>query len=178
MKLQDLFEKYSDGNGGGDKGSVHSYIDVYAAEMVRKNNVDLLEIGVWEGHSLAMWGEYFDGNIVGVDVDLSRCRFPVDARLCDATNENAIQATLGDQMFDYIIDDGSHRPADQVRSFELLWPRVKQGGKYFVEDIDNDDALAAVADAMMAAGASFTVYDLRAKKNRWDDVLVVACRDS
>jgi hypothetical protein len=114
---------------------------------------------------------------VGVDVDVSRCKFDVDARLCDGTNPEALQAVLGDATFDYIVDDGSHQPDHQVRSFELLWDRVKPGGKYFIEDIDNDDALLRIAETIARMGVEFTVYDLRDKKGRWDDLMVVARRD-
>jgi SAM-dependent methyltransferase len=175
--LEQLFVKYSSDAGGGDKGSLHSYIDVYEREMVKTRDIDLLEIGVWEGHSLAMWGEYLKSSrVVGVDVDVSRCKFDVDARLCDGTNAEGLQATLGDSKFDYIIDDGSHRVEHQVKSFQVLWDRVKPGGVYFIEDIDGDDALVKIAKAIARMGVEFTVYDLRDKKGRWDDIMVVATK--
>ena len=37
--------------------------------------------------------------------------------------------------FDIIIDDGSHDPKDQIKSFESLFPSLKCGGVYVVEDI-------------------------------------------
>jgi hypothetical protein len=175
--LEEVYAKYSSPDGGGDKGSLHSYIEVYAREMVKTRDVDLLEIGVWEGHSLAMWEEYLRGSrVVGVDVDLSRCKFDVDARLCDATSPEALRNTLGDATFDYIIDDGSHRPAHQVESFRLLWDRVKPGGKYFIEDIESDEALVLVAETVAKMEAEFVVYDLRHKKSRFDDIMVVATK--
>jgi hypothetical protein len=177
-ELEQLFERYSSGSGGGDKGSLHSYIEVYEREMTKRRNIDLLEIGVWEGHSLAMWQEYFKASrIIGLDIDLSRNLFQVDARRCDATNPEELNLTLQDATFDYIIDDGSHQPGHQVRSFELLWDRVKPGGKYFIEDIDNDDALLRIGETIARMGVEFTVYDLRDKKGRWDDIMVVARRD-
>ena len=38
-------------------------------------------------------------------------------------------------LFDAIIDDGSHTNGAIMKSFELLWPSVKPGGRYFVEDM-------------------------------------------
>jgi len=176
--LEQVFEKYSSTDGGGDKGSLHSYIEVYAREMTKTRDADLLEVGVWEGHSLAMWQEYLRGSrVVGVDVDVSRCKFDVDARLCDGTNAESLRLTLGDAKFDYIIDDGSHRVEHQVKSFRLLWDRVKPGGVYFIEDIDGDEALVKIAEAIARMGVEFTVHDLRARKGRWDDIMVVARRD-
>ena len=37
--------------------------------------------------------------------------------------------------FDIIIDDGSHRNDDMVISFETLFPVLKCGGMYVVEDL-------------------------------------------
>jgi len=176
--LEQLFEQFSSTDGGGDKGSLHSYIEPYMREMTVTQSIDLLEIGVWEGHSLAMWAKYFrDSKIIGLDIDISRCKFKVDARQCDATNAEALNATLGETLFDYIIDDGSHRPIHQLQSFKLLWDRVKPGGKYFIEDIESDDALVQIAETIAGMGVEFTVYDLREKKGRWDDIMVVARRE-
>ena len=172
--LEQIFDKYSSTDGGGDKGSLHSYIEVYVREMTRRTKINLLEIGVWEGHSLAMWEEYFSGSkIIGIDIDPSRSLFPVDVRECNATSEEALKATLGKTRFDYIIDDGSHIPAHQVESFRLLWDRVKPGGKYFIEDIESDEALETITKVVEETGAEFIVYDLRGKKNRYDDILLV-----
>ena len=48
--LTNLFPNYTTVTGGGDKGSLHSYIEVYETQMRRRKNIDRLEIGVWEGH--------------------------------------------------------------------------------------------------------------------------------
>ena len=37
--------------------------------------------------------------------------------------------------FDAIIDDGSHRNSDIMKTFDILWPSVKPGGVYFIEDL-------------------------------------------
>jgi hypothetical protein len=136
-----------------------------------------LEVGVYEGHSLAMWDAYFkQSKVIGLDIDVSRVKFDVDARLCDGTNRESVQTVIGDTVFDYIIDDGSHRVVDQIQSFNILWERVKPGGKYFIEDIAGDEELSRIRDAITEAGASFFVYDLRAEKGRFDDILVVVLK--
>jgi hypothetical protein len=173
--LEKVYRKFTSDNGGGDKGTLHSYIPVYEREIDRRAGLALLEVGVFEGHSLAMWEKYLEGStVVGLDVDLSRCLFDVDARQCDATNPDQIVEALGGLTFDYIIDDGSHKPADQVRSFELLWERVKPGGKYFIEDIESDEALVTLVETVAKMGVEFTVHDLRPDKGRYDDILLVA----
>ena len=179
QSLWDVYNRHSMPDAGGDKGTLHSYIDVYEREMTRRSDIDVLEIGVWQGHSLAMWGEYFQGSrVIGVDVDLSRLRYDVDARECDATSAEALTATLGDSAFDYIVDDGSHLPSHQAQSFRLLWNRVKPGGKYFIEDIAGDDALTLVSQAVTDMGLGFVVHDLREVKNRFDDIVLVVTNNA
>ena len=177
--LWQVYNRHSMPDAGGDKGTLHSYIDVYEREMTRTSDIDLLEIGVWQGHSLAMWGEYFRASrVTGVDIDLSRLRYEVDARECDATSAEALAFTLGETLFDYIVDDGSHLPRHQAESFRLLWDRVKPGGKYFIEDIAGDEALDVVSQAVAGMGLTFVVYDLRDLKNRFDDILLVVTNDA
>lgn len=130
---------------GTDKSSVgHAYTDVYASlldHLRKRGDVRLLEIGVWEGASLAMWSQWLpDATIVGVDVDLSRYTPIACDRVCvrqgnasDVTFIAALVAELG--PFDVVIDDGSHLLPDHVAAFTALWPHVTPRGYYIVEDL-------------------------------------------
>ena len=42
---------------------------------------------------------------------------------------------IGDQRFDLIFDDGSHRPDDQQVSLSYFFKLLKPGGLYFIEDL-------------------------------------------
>ena len=59
--------------GTGDKGTIHSYIDIYEDlfKSYRDQPINLLEIGIAGGSSLQMWKSYFhkDSNIYGIDLD-------------------------------------------------------------------------------------------------------------
>jgi hypothetical protein len=48
---------------------------------------------------------------------------------------NKCNDALGDLMFDVIIDDGLHEAEAQMNTFANLFPRLKNGGYYFIEDI-------------------------------------------
>jgi hypothetical protein len=173
MTLEDIYPKYAADNGGGDKGTAHSYLPVYT-KHIRRGIESLLEVGVWEGNSLAMWEEYLPGTIViGLDNDMSRLKHKVDARECDATNPDSVREAIGEQMFDVIIDDGSHVVSDQIRSFDILFERVKPGGLYFIEDINGNAAMEAIRSHLAKCRVEFSIFDLRAKKNRYDDILAV-----
>ena len=172
MKLQELYPEYSLPDRGGDKGTAHSYIDIYA-ERIKPGIAALLEIGVWEGHSIAMWQAYLPGTrVLGLDIDLSRCHYHVEAIEVDATNREAVNKELDDQLFDVIIDDGSHRLGDQITSFDILFERVIPGGYYFIEDVAGSAELEAIEQHLISSGRTYKVYDLREKKQRRDDILV------
>lgn len=174
VTLQDIYPKYASSHGGGDKGTDHTYIDIYQREMTRRYGASLLEIGVWEGHSIAMWQEYFeDGYVLGIDIDLSRLKFDCRVEKCNATSKEDLDSVIGDMSFNYIIDDGSHNPDDQIRSLELLWDNLAPGGKYFIEDIRGDQEINQVMHYVKQNGISYSLHDNRRLQNRYDDILLV-----
>ncbi len=68
--LLEIYEKYQYSDGHGDKGTAHSYIEVYE-ELFNpyRFNSTILEIGLAYGESFMMWREYFiDSTIIGVDI--------------------------------------------------------------------------------------------------------------
>ncbi len=172
VSLFELYSEFQGPEGGGDKGSVHSYIDIYSELFDKK--ADILEIGVYWGHSLAMFSKYFTGNVVGLDIDLSNLQFEVNAKLCNATKKEELDKVLGKQVFDYILDDGSHVPDDQKKSLELLHTRLKPQGLYLIEDIISLDVAKMLIETGEGLGLKLlNLYDLRSKKGRWDDILLV-----
>ena len=132
---------------GTDKVGEHDYTPVYG-ELFRPwrgKPVRLLEVGVGGyagaigGESLRMWASYFRrGRIYGIDLydktALSGGRVQVfQCSQVDRPKLTGLAGALG--PFDFIIDDGSHLNAHQVESFGILWPFVKDGGWYIVEDV-------------------------------------------
>jgi hypothetical protein len=178
-KLQEVYEKYADWTGG-DKGTNHSYIEVYEKEMSKTKGVSLLEIGVQFGHSIKMWQEYFENSwIGGIDITLKYLAFDGldNVYLCDGTNEKEVNKSLKNRKFDYVIDDASHTLNDQTTSFDIFYPKLKKDGKYFIEDIENDNSLRKIKDHLKKQEiSSFTVYDLRYVKNRFDDIMIVVTK--
>lgn len=176
MGLMEAYADWSHDVHGGDKGTVHDYLPVYEAYMTRTTGVTLLEVGVCFGHSIGMWRQWLPGaRVIGVDLDLSRLWFDLpDVHEVDATDRAALDALLGDLELDYVIDDGSHRLADQIATFVALWPRIKPGGAYFVEDIDGRECADVLGDFARIHGADCVLYDGREKQQRWDELLLVA----
>lgn len=175
MNLANIYSQFSAPDGGGDKGTAHSYIDIYETEMQKTKEISLLEIGVYQGHSIAMWQSYFENSqILGIDVTNDNLQFDVPMIIADATKPIP---KLSNCEFDYIIDDGSHKVSDQIQSFELLFKHLKSGGKYFIEDITGDKELVEISQKLRQLGITFRIYDCRANKGRWDDILLVADKE-
>ncbi len=132
---------------GTDKSSAHhDYAKSYEIEFnsLRDKNIHLLELGVGEGPSLEMWKRYFyNALVVGVDIkDLTKKRFPnlVDDRCKielgsqdDITFLNSINSKY--DGFDIMIDDASHLASKTIKSFVRLFPLLKEGGIYVIEDL-------------------------------------------
>jgi hypothetical protein len=137
--LEEYFRK-------GDGRLIHKwlhYFDIYDRHFApyRRQRVTVLEIGVYHGGSLQMWKHYFGhrARIVGVDIDPR----------CAAFAEDRIDVVIGDQAdrdflqhlikqlgpVDIVIDDGGHTMHQQITAFEELWPSVRDGGLYLVEDL-------------------------------------------
>jgi hypothetical protein len=130
-----------------DKVGSHEYTDAYAEHFKRFRNrkITLLEIGVGGyafelgGRSLVLWNAYFqNAKIAAIDIldktSLSRGRIKVFQ--CSQVDQAGLQKicdTYGG--FDIIIDDGSHISEHMIKSFEMLFSRVRPGGIYVIEDL-------------------------------------------
>ena len=159
---------------GCDKITAHHYHTAYEDVMSHLKNTrsSLLEIGVASGYSLYAWKLFLgsDATVTGVDINPAfRHDIPgVQVVIADATTQ-AFADTLGDCSLDVVIDDGSHRPGDIVKSFEVLYPKVKPGGRYVVEDIGD---LSWVAQSVFAAH-DYRIVDLRKESRVGDSVMLV-----
>lgn len=144
MTLDEYALKY-----GTDKASSHhNYTEIYERvfSSVRESTRGLLEIGIGgvnykgvAGSSLKMWESYFaKARIVGIDIDPSSNKDYGD-RISVVIGDQTKRSTLDKALnmlpsVDVIIDDGSHINNLTIASFEYLWPRLRAGGVYVIED--------------------------------------------
>jgi hypothetical protein len=85
-----------------------------------------------------MWEEYFpNATIHGVDIN-PECKKYESGRIkitvADQGNESQLKELEKLGPFDLIVDDGSHFCRHQILSFKTLFPFVKKGGIYVIED--------------------------------------------
>lgn len=140
MTFNELCIKHNCDKGKLPGGIGHNYSKQYESilEPLRELPIRLLEIGVGDGKSINVWLDYFthiNAKIVGVDKDpVSSNRWRYEFLKADQTNAAALQP-LTAWAYDVIIDDGSHMPDGTITAFEMLWPFVKRGGYYVIEDL-------------------------------------------
>jgi demethylmacrocin O-methyltransferase len=132
---------------GTDKTGSHHYTPHYMTHFkkFRRKSINLLEIGVGGyakpnegGHSLRMWKAYFrKGNIFSIDIydksSLQEKRIQIfKGSQVDRDFLNNVADRMG--TIDIIVDDGSHINEHVLQSFQILFPRLKEGGIYVIED--------------------------------------------
>ena len=130
-----------------DKFGYHFYTPHYQKHFknFQLKKIKLLEIGVGGyddpvigGNSLRMWKSFFPfGKIFSLDIfnkkflQESRIKIYQGSQI-DEKILTEICNEVGD--FDIIIDDGSHINMHVIESFEFLFPKLKKGGIYVIED--------------------------------------------
>lgn len=144
-----------------DKVRTHSYQTMYGRYLLpyyyNKPSMKMLEIGLGcdmsygPGASVSIYKELFP------HAELWEAEF--DATCVQKSVENGnlegIHTLTGDQgdakvlerwihesdggNFDVIIDDGGHQSCQVWTSFQHLWPTLKSGGLYFIEDMHVGD---------------------------------------
>lgn len=217
--LTDLADRF-----GSDKGSSkHRYTELYNMlfQPYRERAINFLEMGLLIGGpehgesadrvtddlpSIRMWLEYFTkAKIIGLDVsDFSWFK---DKRFtfhrCNMDNRDEI-AAAGAKMpaLDIVIDDASHASHHQQNAFLELFPKLKSGGLYIIEDLrwqpeayekpgitktaplfqgyltsgvfaHSDPAIAEAMNALRIDMSGCFVFQVRYEKTRRDQVVVI-----
>lgn len=176
MELSKLAKKHNT-----DKGpESHDYTSRYELylDAYRDLEFNLLEIGVYNGGSLKMWEEYFPkANIVAIDIDPSCKKYEserISIHIGDQSDQGFLKSVYKEHKnFEIIIDDGGHSWKQQIVSFETLFPLLRLGGIYFIEDLHTSyrpnsvwsdyeytgvEYLKNLVDAVNLNGKSFAGY--------------------
>jgi SAM-dependent methyltransferase len=134
---------------------IQPLIDQYArfwATRARFCPDNVFELGLWDGGSLAFWFELFQPR-KHVGIDLSRRedsdyfrRYVASRGLeqrittywgVDQADSERVRRIVGDEFaapLDLVIDDASHMYRPTKASFEALFPCLRPGGLYIIED--------------------------------------------
>ncbi len=178
--LTELAQKY-----GCDKLYAHSYIEFYTTLFEGRDVKRLLEIGIGyrglmepfvpfyiHGASLRMWSEYWpDAKIYGVDIrpETMFNEGNIETHIVDQMNDldlRLLAVVCKHHSVDVVIDDGSHEPESQIKTARAIWPSMKLGSVYVIEDCREPDRVV-----MELGNGEIHRFDKRA-----DDCLIVVRR--
>jgi SAM-dependent methyltransferase len=108
---------------------------------MRRTAFTLLELGVWNGHSLEMWRDAFPrATVIGIDIQPPAMDLGPRVHIIQGDQtDSALMKRLRDEHapngFDVIIDDASHIGIITARSLQALYAEhLRPGGLYFIED--------------------------------------------
>jgi len=148
--LEQLMYKY-----GSDKSKDdHAYTNLYQMlfDPIRNGVLNMTEFGIAAGQSLQAWYDYFpNAEIHGYDVNLDPLvrknleptKSRVHIHIQDVLEEKFSLSDLGlvEESMDIIIEDGRHSVDQQEAFLQKLFPLVKPGGYYIIEDIGHSQGL-------------------------------------
>lgn len=128
-----------------DKETDHKYFTrayVHLFSGLKQSAENIAEIGVLDGHSLAIWKNYFsNANVIGIDKNPT-CGIAVSGTdrvsilIADAGNSEDLSRLHSElPMLDILIDDGGHRMDQQQLALAYLFPKIKDGGLFIIEDL-------------------------------------------
>jgi Methyltransferase domain len=122
------------------------YFEIYERYLAKYRHSECvyLEIGVEKGGSLDIMARYLgdQARVIGVDISPA----------CKQFEKKGYEIYIGDQadgnflrelatsvgVADIIVDDGGHTPDQQITSFFSLFPILRDGGTYIVEDVHSN----------------------------------------
>lgn len=160
-----------------DKDTIHSYVPEYENLMLRFKDIpfNMMEVGIQRGGSIVAWLKAFPrATVVGVDcqktVNITCDRY---SELITNAYDDEFMTLIQPKSLDFIIDDGSHAYNDIRFACENYPKLLKSGGILVIEDIPDVKWIPKLRAIATAQGCYTEVIDLREKKNRWDDVMLI-----
>lgn len=136
---------------GTDKSSMHhGYLHVYESYLSQYRNapISLIELGYGGyqfedrgGEGARMWYEYFtNAKIVCIDLHnkVNAIKDRVEFWQGSQTDEHLLRTILERESrapVRIVIDDASHASDLTIKTFEIIFPLLKSGDFYFVEDV-------------------------------------------
>ena len=141
-ELGQLFKKYKTSKYG------HLYHNLYGFYFghIKNEQLNILEIGIGcgmsfgVGKSLMSWKEYFQNSKISIFEYNQNCaekfRDKMDnLYIGDQSNFDDLRKVEKNGPYDLIVDDGGHSRRQMINSLVGLFPYLKSGGVYAVEDL-------------------------------------------
>ncbi len=122
----------------------HGYAKIYENifNSIKDRSLKILEIGSFYGNASAALFFYFkNSTIYSADINPDMYKYK-GSRLknffIDSSSRNSIKNNILNKNleFNIIIEDASHMLKDQIISLFMLFPKIKKGGIFVIEEID------------------------------------------
>ena len=126
------------------KITAHGYAKFYEDlfKPLKDKSLKILEIGSFYGNASAAFFFYFKNSLIhSADINPDMYKYK-GSRLNNyfvdsSSRESIIKNILNqDTEFNIIIEDASHMLKDQIISLFMLFPKIKKGGIFIIEEID------------------------------------------
>jgi cephalosporin hydroxylase len=174
--------------------------DLLASEMDVFDKLapaNVVELGLFEGGSAILWHLLYGVKYLGVDIlpeptairqwiDKLGLSHEITLRYSTSQDDEAkileaIKTTFAGAPIDLVIDDASHQYLLSRRSFEILFPLVRAGGIYCIEDWPWAHADHAVwqeqklwGDMPALTNLIFDIVMLYGSKREWIDQISIS----
>jgi len=120
-------------------------VEAYAQLLAEERPRSILELGIYGGGSVALFALLTDARITAIDLlpdcpaleaflDQHDLRDRVRAHYRVDQADHRALAAIVDGPLDLVIDDASHRYGPTKASFNYLFPSLRPGGLYVIED--------------------------------------------
>ena len=158
-----------------DKWGKHHYTPIYYQlfhnNSKRRKVHKVLEIGVAEGAGVRMFRDFFTNAVIfGAEIDKKRCFVEEGIQVfrCNQASPDDLRGlfTVIGLDIDLIVDDGSHKPEDQVFTCLSVLPLIKKGCVYVIEDVADEKILEPIKK-------EFSQAKLERVGKRYDDRLLI-----
>ena len=166
-----------------DDDNLHNYIDTYESLFFqfKDKNINFLEIGIFHGGSMKLWRDYFTkANIHGIDIVYTKLAKEtlinenIKISLMNSMDSNSsVLRNINNETYDIIMDDGNHSFNAQYKTLINFFPKLKKGGIYIIEDIENRTMKNTTMINKFKSFKDFEIIDLREQDNREDSVLFI-----
>jgi hypothetical protein len=185
MNLEDIVN-----NSKTDKNTTHSYLQLYQKLLISKKETakNVLEVGIGDfgeknGGSIKLWRDFFtNATIYALDIlpiDRVMDELLNDDRVILYTSSNAYDNEFFTTHFlnknikcDFMLDDGPHTLESMKQFIKLYSQIMTDDGILIIEDVQSLDWIYTLKNEVPENLKKFIkVYDLRKKKNRYDDIV-------
>ena len=176
-----------------DKNTTHSYLGLYDDLLMdrRESARNVLEVGIGDfgeknGGSIKLWKDYFpNATVYGLDIlpiDRVMDELLEDPRVVLLTGVNAYDQRIVKEefinkrnvKFDFLIDDGSHQLGDMKTFIKYYLPIMADDGIMIIEDVPDARWIEELVNEVPEGMKHYVrAFDLRANKNRFDDIVFV-----